>query len=196
MARSILAIVFSILLIAEASDAQSRNRHRSLASKPSQAVAFVTNPQSYSNLKNQAEETASAFLHKDFKTVVDLTYRRTVILMGGREKMASTMSRDVEQAESHGITFVSVAVGEPQDFQSVGRNLYAVVPTRVKLKVAEGVLLGEAFLIGVSEDGGNEWKFVDGVGTLDRGKLRSILPAAADKLRLPDKKQPVFFPNS
>ena len=195
MTKLISITALAVLLFSQTTCAQSpTNRRTSAASNPSASPSST--PQSnYPNLKIQAEETANAFVHKDFKTIVDLTYPRVVEFMGGREKMVSAIEQGVKQAEGEGITFVSVDVGEPEKVISVGRQLFSIVPTTLKMKVPGGTLIGESFMIGVSENGGSKWTFVDGAGGIDKGKLRTLFPSAADKLQLPERKQPVFHPD-
>jgi hypothetical protein len=63
------------------------------------------------------------------------------------------------------------------------------VPTTIKAKTPKGRFAGEWFLIGVSNDRGEHWKFVDVFGKrLNAEQLKTIFPAVADRLRLPEHK--------
>lgn len=59
------------------------------------------------------------------------------------------------------------------------------------MREPRGVVAGNGFLIGVSGDGGETWSFVDGSGGRAEVKVKSLLPAAAGRLKLPELKPPV-----
>jgi hypothetical protein len=147
----------------------------------------------YPNLKIQAEELAKAFDRQDYESVASLTYPKLVELMGGREGMAAILRRSMKQAEeTENVKLISTMVGEPGGIIRVERQLFAIVPTTLRMKVPEGVLVGKAFMIGVSEDNGENWTFVDGSGGRNEEKMKTLLPAAVGKLKLPELKPPVL----
>jgi hypothetical protein len=148
---------------------------------------------SYPNLKIQAEELAKAFDRQDYDKVASLTYPKLVELMGGREGMAAIMSRSMKRSEeTDNAKLLSTTVGEPDSVTRIGQQLYAIVPTTLRIKVPEGVLVGKSFLIGISKDNGENWTFIDGSGGRNQEKLKVLLPEAADKLKLPESNPPVL----
>jgi hypothetical protein len=62
----------------------------------------------------------------------------------------------------------------------------------MKIKVAEGVLVGQSSLIGVSNDGGEHWTFVDAGKGFSHEHLKTLFPAVADRLKIPEQKRPVL----
>lgn len=163
-------------------------------SKPTEASASAPTAQQkdFPRLKIQAGELAEAFSRQDFDKVASLTYPKLVELMGGRERMVAFLNQGVKQAEAENVTFLSNTVGQPEEIISVERQLFAVIPTTLKMRVPEGILTGQSFLIGVSKDQGENWTFVGGSGGVNREKLKVLFPAAADKLKLPELKPPVL----
>ncbi len=144
-------------------------------------------------LKLQAEEINQAFLRNDFGRVADLTYPKLVEILGGRARMIAFLEQGVKSMEAEGFKIVSVSIGEPNDVISDGHQLFAIVPTITNIKFSEGILVGQAFRIANSKDGGKNWTFVDGAGfSSDKGKLKMLFPTVADKLRLPEIKPPVL----
>ena len=139
----------------------------------------------YPSLKARAEQWAEAYVREDYEKVASLTYPKQVELMGGPEGMAGIMTRSLKGG---GVKMLSIRVGEPEDVTSIGRQLFAIVPTVLKMKEPRGVLVGDGFLIGVSDDGGKTWAFVDGSGGRNEEKVKTLLPAAAGKLKLPELK--------
>lgn len=61
-----------------------------------------------------------------------------------------------------------------------------------KIRVAEGVLVGQAAMIGVSNDRGEHWTFVDSGKASNREQLKMLFPAVAGRLKLPAEKPPVL----
>jgi hypothetical protein len=86
----------------------------------------------------------------------------------------------------------TTAVGGPQKAVRVKRQLFAVVPTTLRIKVPEGVLVGDAFMLAISEDGGENWTFLDGSVTTRPEQMKVLLPQLAGKLKLPESRPPVL----
>ena len=102
------------------------------------------------------------------------------------------MRRSMKQAEAENVKYLSTTLGAPEEAFKVERQLFAIVPTTVKMKTPEGVLVGKAFLLGISDDDGETWTFVDGSGGRNQEKMKKLFPGASDKIRLPDLKPPVL----
>ena len=146
-------------------------------------------------LKDQAQQLCDAVLAADYNTVANLTYPKLIEVMGGRETYMSAIAQAMKETQSNVFRVVAVEVGEPRDAVEVGGESYAIVPTTMKMKVPEGTLVGEAFMIAVSRDGGQNWTFVDSGGrNLDQRMLKTLFPLAAEKLRIPETKRPVLHP--
>jgi hypothetical protein len=64
----------------------------------------------------------------------------------------------------------------------------------MRIKVREGMLVGESFMIGISADGGKNWTFIDSGGrSMNKDQLRTLVGPAADKLQIPKAKRPVLY---
>lgn len=144
------------------------------------------------SLREQANEMGEAFVAGDFGRVADATLPALVERQGGRDKLIATFEREVGGARNQNIEFESFVAGEPTQVIEAGGKHYAVVPTTLRIKTPRGTAKGESFLIAASEDGGRNWKFVDGSGATDERMLRALLPDAADKLTLPARKAPTL----
>lgn len=163
------------------------NQNASRHSTPS-AYSKLSQQKGYPNLKMQAEQLAEAFDRKDYDKAASLTYPKQVELMGGREGMVGILNRVGKQAEAENMKLLSTTVGEPEEIIRIERQLFAIVPTTLKIKRPEGIFVGNGFLIGVSNDDGESWTFVDGSGGRNQEKLSSFFPGAAGKLKLPELK--------
>lgn len=135
-------------------------------------------------VKALAEETARAVVAGDFKRLVELTYPKIIEMVGGAEKMVAALEKDAAEAKDEGVNFVSYTVGEPGEAVRGGSQLFVVVPTELRMKTPEGVWASKSYLVGISDDGGGTWTFIDGA-FLDEANLKLVIPAAAGKLTLP-----------
>lgn len=162
--------------------------------QPKQDAETEVNKQ---NLKQQAQELTDAMVNGNFARAADLTYPKLISLMGGRAKYIATVERAMKETLADKYQLSSVVAGEPHDIIKVKRDYYAIVPTKIRIQVPEGVLVGVGFMVGVSTDGGQNWTFVDsGPNEMDKTKFAILFgAAAADKLRLPEIKKPVLYRN-
>src|SRR5436190_7291210 len=159
---------------------------------PRQAQALPSPPsaiESYPNLTAQAKQLEDALGRKDYGKVIDLTYPKVIEFAGGREKMLTETTREVQSMEAEGVEIISSTCGTPSQFMSDAVGIYAVIPVVSKVKATDGVFQTEGCLIGVSTDGGKNWTFVDATGK-DQKELKQVLPNL-DKFTLPADKTPV-----
>jgi hypothetical protein len=147
----------------------------------------------YKNLKVQADQFNQASLTGDDDRVVALTYPKLIELMGGREEFLANSDAIRSEMESQQLRVLSATAEDPKDIIEVNNQIYAIVPVAMRMKAPEGVLTGRSYMIGVSDDRGENWRFVSaGSGQLDAEQLKLIFPAAADKLQIPENEEPVL----
>lgn len=139
----------------------------------------------YPALKEQAEQWAEAYVREDYAKVASLMNPKQVELAGGPERAARILSSNLKGA---GVKMLAIKVGEPEEVVAVEGQLFAVVPTTLKMREPRGVVAGNGFLVGASDDDGESWTFVDGSGGRAEVMMKSLLPAAAGKLKLPELK--------
>jgi hypothetical protein len=159
------------------------------------SLSSTTFDPSYAEIKAKAKATSDALVRRDYNTVADYTYPKVIRLMGGRANMITITAQEMGKMQSNGFTIKSVSVVEPNKVQIIGNQIFSIVPMTMTMKVPDGTMVVESFLIAISEDGSRTWTFVDGTIAGNRSLLLRIFPIAADKLRLPPKKQPVVYPN-
>ena len=147
----------------------------------------------YTNLKAQADQLNQASLTGDDDRVINLTYPKLIELMGGREEFLANSDAIRSEIESQKLQVLSATAEDPKDIIEVNNQIYAIVPVSMRMKTPEGVLVGRSYMIGVSDDRGQTWKFVSaGSGQLDPDQLKTLFPAAADKLQIPENEEPVL----
>jgi hypothetical protein len=185
IAKARLFMLLAALLPSQVACGQTPANRDDAKSSPTPVSSAATRQKSYPNLKEQAERWAEAYVREDYEKVASLTLPKQVELMGGSEGMARILTRSLEGG---GVKMLSIQVGEPEEVIPIERQLFAIVPTTLKMREPRGVVVGNGFLIGVSNDGGETWTFVDGSGGRNEEKVKTLLPAAAGKLKLPELK--------
>jgi hypothetical protein len=139
-------------------------------------------------LKAQAQELNDAMTRRDYARAIDFMYPKLVELAGGKERLRAGMEEQMKQVE-----IVSNKVGEPRDMFKVNGESYAIVPSTMSLKVPEGILVGEGYMIAYSKDDGEHWTFTSAnSGPAYAEQLKTLFPNAADKLHIPELKPPVL----
>jgi hypothetical protein len=147
----------------------------------------------HQRVKLQAQELVDAMMKGNFERASDLTHPKLVELMGGREKYIATLKEFRAEVESNQSELPSLDVGDPREVVEINRQHYAIIPTTLRIKVPEGTLVGDGFMIGTSADGGQNWTFVDSGGrSINKDQLRMFFGPAADQLKIPEVKEPVL----
>lgn len=138
-------------------------------------------------LQEQAEESGRAFIEGDYGRLADFTYPKLVELLGGREKLVEVVRKGVEGMKAEGFVPLSSAPSAPVQVLKAGRQTYAIVPLKFKMRAPGQLLVSDSFMIAISDDGGKNWKFLSGA-SVDEARLKILLPDAAGKLKLPTVK--------
>ena len=146
------------------------------------------------NLKAQAQACLDAMLAKDYPKVVDQTYPKLVAFFGGRESMISYLQTQMPALEAEGIIFKEVALAQPETPVASGDKQFVVIPQTVILSVKGDEWEQHSYLLGISEDGGRKWTFVDGAG-INQDMGEAILPDLPVTMQLPFRAPPVRRPS-
>jgi hypothetical protein len=137
-------------------------------------------------MKAQAEELGQAIVANDHERIVDGTHPKIIEKAGGRDQMIALLEFNAQQMKSNGSTIQSVSFDTPADLAEGGAELFGIIRYSLVMTVRGRQANQRFFLIGVSEDGGRIWKFVDG-GQADLAKVRKLFPNFPGQLRLPEK---------
>lgn len=147
----------------------------------------------FGKIKAQAETLNQASIRGDYATAADLTHPKLIEFVGGREQYMAMLNDTRAEMLAEQVQLLSATVDPPTQILEAGNQIHAVVPVTWRMKVTDGVLVGRAYMIGVSEDRGENWKFVSAPGEqLDPQQLKALFPAAADKLQIPASEQPAL----
>jgi hypothetical protein len=140
--------------------------------------------------KAKVEEINAALIKEDFGKIVDLTHPKLVELLGGRDKAIAKVEAATKEMKAKGFTVRSGKVEEPSEPVAAGNELYIVVPFQLEMKAPGGRMLIKSFSIGVSNDQGKSWTFLNGDQEL--AQVKQMLPNLPEALKLPERQKPVF----
>lgn len=138
--------------------------------------------------KAQAEEIQTALVKGDFGKVADLTHPQVVKMLGGKDKMLAVMAESLTAMKEAGLEFKDLKIADPSDLVKAGKEMYIVVPHSLEMTGRGKRLAVKGALVGVSEDGGKTWVFVD--ANVGRETIKKVLPGLPDSLSIPKPEAP------
>jgi hypothetical protein len=141
-------------------------------------------------VRAKAQEVCDAVVKQEYAKVVDLTYPKAIEGLGGKDKAIELIKTTMKHLKDMGLTITKATVGIPSVYQDEGKNRFTIIPTTTEIKTRDGRMILQSYLVGISEDKGGTWKFVDGGGLADPATRDKILPKLPDKLELPKPQPP------
>ena len=142
------------------------------------------------HVKQEAQKCANAAIESDYDAVVKYTHPRVMTAMGGKDAMIASMKKFSREIKAQGISLKSAQTGEPEPPHQVGSWLISLVPQKVVLKMPKGQTVSDSYLLGISEDQGKHWVFVD-LSNVNTDQLGQMFPELKGQVQVPEKKQPV-----
>lgn len=130
----------------------------------------------------QAQAMVDATLKENYETVIKLTFKPALESIGGSEKALETVKQQMEQMKSGGMEIKSFKLGEPKELASTPEYAFVIIPTSTQITIPQANVTADSYLLGISEDKGKTWLFVDGVALNPQPKW---LPTLPEKFKLP-----------
>jgi hypothetical protein len=142
-------------------------------------------------VKQEAQKCAKAALSSDYEAIVRYTHPRIVKGIGGKEAMISALKKGMAQMRAAGTEFADVGLGEPEAPKKIGAWMTSRIPQHLVMKVPGGKFYQDSTLLGISEDEGKSWLFLD-LGSVTREQFRQVFPELDGRITIPQKKEPEF----
>lgn len=136
--------------------------------------------------KAKAEELQTAFVKGDHDKLIGLMPPRVIQAAGGKKKLAAIVAAEAKATQAQKATYKLIEVSDPSDPIRAGNELYLLVPFKLEVTIPGQRVRVDSALLGVSEDGGKSWGFVDVAP--GRDKLLKVLPGIPEGLRIPKPK--------
>jgi hypothetical protein len=140
-----------------------------------------------------AESLGEATVKGEYAKVIDLTWDGAVAKMGGREKAIKAAEAGMKKIAADGWKIKSYRVRSVGEFHKEGEHSFAVVPTTLEITTPGSRIVSKNYLLGISNDDGKTWKFVDSAGIQDEAVRKKTLPPLPAALELPKREKPEVF---
>jgi hypothetical protein len=145
----------------------------------------------YTTMLSQAGNYSKALVTKDYNTVMNYTFPKTIERLGGRDSAIQKMKRDVEKVERNGTTVTSITLGKPMTIYKAGNELHCMVPMLSVLQFPAYKWFVNSCFLAISKDGGKTWCFIDTTSVKWNPKnLSEIIPSRNPGMLLP---KPVYL---
>lgn len=128
------------------------------------------------NASGDAMRLVACMKAYDAACVNSLTYTKVLEDHGiSRDQLEQAVTNMYQQMKARGARYSRFDLDAPwEPFVSVGLT-YVFIPYHVVLKAHSGDVLAKSFFIGVSDDSGVSWKFVDGQ-KVTKDNIKMIIP--------------------
>ena len=141
--------------------------------------------------KNMALETASdlemTFREHDFKAYALLNHPKLIEMMGTVDDFATMMEQQMKQIEAE-VQIDSIDFGVPFNFMKCDNSINCLLPQTLFMRISDTLAMrSTVYLLGVSENGGKKWYFVD--ATNGEQYLDAIVPNRCKVFAIPNKEQ-------
>ena len=146
-------------------------------------------------LRAEAQRCASAMLAKDPDVAIPCMNPRLVEALGGVDAAKQTLARKRKQMDESGASFEGVTVGNPARSVTVNGREFVLIPEELRIRVKEGTVRQNAYMLAVRESGAKTWTFFDTAPALP-GALAKLFPdttaAEFEKIVIPPREAPVL----
>lgn len=143
-------------------------------------------------VKRQAALFAHATFQVDVEHIIAGTYPGLIELSGGKEQMAQLITERMDELKKKGITGFEGRVGKPGKIYKAGAELHCLLPEEVIFRTSAGRYLSRSYLLGISNNNGESWTFMD-VGNMPADILHRLLPNFNEELKIPPPAKTEFL---
>jgi hypothetical protein len=130
----------------------------------------------------EGKALAAATSAKDFAKIADATYPQALEQLGGREKAIEMMAKAFESPKFH---LKSTTVNTASLLVDTGQRAYCILPETTEIGVPAGTATQQSFILGISDDRGSHWSFIDGAA--GETTIHKLLPDLPDTVKLPPR---------
>ena len=146
------------------------------------------------NAEKQGMTMAKLLLKKEYKGFTAFTYAPIIKMAGGLDKMASYMEQSFKGMEGEGFTIANVTVENCSKIIHTEKQFQCTLTEVIELKHTDGKLIQKSTLIGISNDKGVTWTFIDTHGETLK-KLQVTIKELSNELIIPKQQEPEIISN-
>ena len=158
------------------------------------ATAQIDPPDSIyiSTIVKQGTIMTKALLAKDYVTFAKYTNPTIVKMAGGEDKMIGLIRSQMEKYQLQGFTILDCSVESPLNIIHSHGALQCILLENLEMKVPTGRITTSSVLIGISNDKGKNWTFIETQGK-DLKTMKESIRDLSDVLVIPKVKKPVMI---
>ncbi len=143
------------------------------------------------NLNTQLDEMKTAILNEDYSVVVDYALPKVIEMYGGEEGMLNKIEKTMGAMKTQGLAAEELNFNNPSSFVEQKGYLQCTLDQILVMKSDSRKIQIETTLFAVSDDGGENWKFLDVAG-MPVEFLRNLFPNLHPDITLKPKQQKVL----
>ena len=140
------------------------------------------------NLNQQLSILRNFFFEEDYNQFAKFVHPEVTKMIGGKAKMIQTTKASLDKMKKDGFFFSDLTFKNPTKFINNGNNVQFTITQEITMKTPKGKIFAEYSLIGVSNDKGKNWFFIDTSGK-SKEEMRKYLPFLSKDLIIKPKIQ-------
>jgi len=137
----------------------------------------------------QAKYVGQAFMQRDYEYVIDKTYPGVLEIAGGRENMLELTRTEMDKLAIDSMYITAFNLGEAEKVIKGSKEWFCVIHKSLTIASQGMIVKTKGCLIGVSNDQGKNWSFVDGAGVTEE-TMDILFPSRPKKLKMPEQVTP------
>lgn len=134
-------------------------------------------------MKSDLEKMKFVFLNKNYKIFSNFVYTKVVEMFGSEAKMNESVKLNIEKLEKEGYKFVNIYFKNFNENIFLGKEIQTSFTQMITMQTPKGRIIGEYTMIGISNDNGKSWKFID-TSNYDEIMIRKKFPNLSESLIL------------
>lgn len=143
------------------------------------------------DLNHQLGLMRKYFLEKNYNQYADFVYPKVYELLGGKSRMIQMTKSAVDKMEKDGFRFIDLKFRSPSGFITLKKQIQCTIIQEILMQTPKGKILSAYTLIGISENQGKNWKFIDTSGKT-KEIMRQYFPYLSKDLVIQAKTQKIF----
>ena len=127
-------------------------------------AAFSYGQTSNDKLNSQLTEMRKFFLDENYEAFSNYTYPKVIEMMGGRDRMIEATRNGINKMKDDGYQIIDISYKDPSQFLEQDQELQCSLTQEITMQLPQGKIIAEYTLIAISNDNGQNWKFLDTSG--------------------------------
>lgn len=137
-------------------------------------------------IRVQTNAMLDAFVKHKFDAYADFVYPREIELSGGRQEFLYNIQQQINILTKRKMEITSYKIYSISAPIKAGGELHSVIRCAILISSPGGKIFSKEYFVVSSNDGGKQWKFVDGE-FLSQTAANNVFPAFNTALELPDE---------